>query len=172
MSTTKEPLYKKVQDLFIICPVCKGWGELSKPPYDDSAICPECNKQIELGVGDVVECTQTHHKGNEYTIIDKDGNYFQTRDKYGRVLIPIKLCNLKIKLITLPMVLDKLKELWDKEDESRRNFVDYSYSPDVDSWEKAYIDLFRLWQLRKDNKDLSLYDQSIELLKLVYEVLK
>ena len=26
-----------------VCPVCGGHGELSKPPYDDSAICPECD---------------------------------------------------------------------------------------------------------------------------------
>ena len=26
-----------------ICPMCKGYGELSKPPYDDSDVCPACN---------------------------------------------------------------------------------------------------------------------------------
>lgn len=25
------------------CPVCNGHGELSRPPYDDSGICPECD---------------------------------------------------------------------------------------------------------------------------------
>lgn len=25
------------------CPTCQGFGEVSKPPYDDSDVCPHCN---------------------------------------------------------------------------------------------------------------------------------
>ena len=44
MEKDSTPNKTKVQ----ICPSCKGYGELSKPPYDDSGVCPDCKGSGKL----------------------------------------------------------------------------------------------------------------------------
>lgn len=143
----KETLYKKVQDLF----------------------------PTELGEGDVVEWL-----GEELTIIKYREAYKGDNRQYA--IIPHSIIktpeaidithyeDLKLirKRITLPMVLDKIVNV----EISMLNdgIMEFAslYRRKEDEHAKTH---YAQWQLRKDNKDLSLYDQSIETIKLVYEVL-
>lgn len=123
----------------------------------------------ELGVGDIVKF---QFGKKEYTIV---GLY----DKWLRCLLWdgvktkwAELEDLKLirKNITLSMVLFALviKGIWFKVipvDIEETDIVDIVFSERED-------DKIVRWQLRKDGKDLSLYDQSIELIKLVIKILE
>jgi len=47
MNILQQSIHKKLSEI-LPCPTCKGYGELSKPPYDDSVICPDCNRDWQL----------------------------------------------------------------------------------------------------------------------------
>ena len=44
------------------CQMCRGYGELSMPPYDDSGVCSECN-----GTGEQPEPEQKREPSSEKT---------------------------------------------------------------------------------------------------------
>ena len=144
----KETLYKKVQDLF-----------------------PD-----ELSVGDVVErdCGNSlkyraeflYYLDNKFAMIKAECPKGEIPHNPEEVLIE-DLKRIR-KNITLPMILRKFEEVREFHthlDINSKGYLTYWESIDKDKTKQED------WQLRKDGKDLSLYDQSIELIKLVYEVL-
>ncbi len=72
------------------------------------------------------------------------------------------------KNITLIMVLDKVKTSVEKYCK-KKNWGTLTTESAIN---QRWYAIIEKWQLRKDGKDLSLYDQSEETLQLIYEVLK
>ena len=133
---TKDQLYKKIQALF----------------------------PSELAVGDVVE----HKEDGLLTLIEIShfNSFWQGRNNEGLLSewLPVSSLKLKVKRISLSMVLEAMKK--------KKDLVKYSSRFGLTLCSDEVIDLLEKWQLRKDGKDLSLYDQSIETLEFILGVLK
>ncbi len=152
---TKETIYKKVQDLF----------------------------PSSLGVGDVVEHRDYVRKDIVIVKIIDNAPIPVIGIYCGGEGMVVKVADLKCirKAITLPMLLDKMNEInkklseWDKWHYSLFLFESY-LGIDATKYRESDGKCIKLisikWIFRKDGKDLHLYDQSIDLIKLVYEVLK
>jgi len=74
-----------------------------------------------------------------------------------------------LKLIRKRITRDMVLEAWYEKDGRPTGA---GWSEFIYTHQKDIIPLIAQWIPTKDNKDLSLYDQSIDLIKLVYEVLK
>ena len=123
----------------------------------------------ELGVGDIVV-----YGGRWRILIAGKANCYclpsaSFREHVGGSWIPTKDLKLIRKTISLSMVLEKMINVGFSL--LNGGIVEFSalYKTKDDNHSVTH---YATWQLRKDGKDLSLYDQSIELLELVYEVLK
>ena len=112
----------------------------------------------ELAVGDVL----IDSKGFKHKILERAG--VEDFRCSGGEIISTGYTKLFRKNITLNMVLEALKK------KDVLFFIGYGYTDGKSTMLTIESSAAR-WQLRKDGKDLSLYDQSIELIKLVYEVL-
>ena len=147
---TKEKLYQKIQALF----------------------------PSELAVGDVVEDAQfgqwealfinTMHQGIPLWCFQNIGN--QETALWGTSYVKIIRKN-----ITLSMVLRKFEEVREFHthlDINSKGYLTYWESGDEMKYGEEDNTKQVDWILRKDGKDISLYDQSEETIKLVWEVLK
>ena len=157
-------LYSKVQDLFLKCLACDGSSDIYSDKLHMSGTCPDCNGKgitSELSVGDVVE----DKFKRKSTVWGYDGKILYIYSKgLGLHGVSDEGLQLKIKAITLSMVLDKLKK------KEVLFFIGHGYTEGKSTMLTVESSAVR-WQLRKNGKDLYLYDQSIELIKLVWEIL-
>ena len=144
----KEKLYQKVQALF----------------------------PSELAVGDKIKLLEELRLDRYYGFIKEAELIIGEGILLHQVPKKVKLVR---KNITLPIVLEAMNK---KRPFMLQDEVPHYYQIELcssDSWciiqiiNSYTLEPFKneLWQLRKDGKDLSLYDQSIDLIKLVYEVL-
>ncbi len=128
-----------------------------------------------LGFGDVVEYDDYSklYKGMRlivlYTTDELVYGYFEGCKP--SVSFVKRHCKLIRKNITISMVLEamKSKKLEYMIDTDEGEFHKYFVCNDGEA-ETSYTGIY--WKFRKDGKDLSLYDQSEETIKLVWEVLK
>ncbi len=146
---TKPQLYQKVQALF---PSELGVGDLVEVNKKDIAL----EHKIFTVIRSVPKSKEVLPHCYLYNSFFGGSNYYRT-----------EWLKLKIKNITLSMILEAM---------NKKN-VNYIYDNSIIGKGYIYFVMRRKkirfdWQLRKDGKDLSLYDQSIDLIKLVYEVLK
>ncbi len=115
--------------------------------------------------------------GRALEILKKKGDYYLILDMRGQTQWSIK-DNLKLiqHRIDLNMVLEAWYQKWREEEISKLNFPDDYYKEFV--WERFanyYKDeihsLLIRWQLRKDNKWLTLEDQSEDFFKFIINIL-
>ncbi len=168
---TKEKLYQKAQALF----------------------------PSELAVGDVVEVTTKEYfkpenfypdaydnvrrqykilKYNE--VLNDDGSithFFVTDSVHNQNSIICEEEDVKLirKNITLSMLLEKMREkliLCNSDYANSQSGEGAKRILVINECKRKEDELMLFWQLRKDGKDLSLYDQSEETIKFIYEVLK
>ena len=149
----KETIYKKVQGLF---PSSLGVGDIVNGDIEDD---------------EVLWKILTPAKD----LFGEDSFLLESMNDKSRTILPANSYKLIRKAITLPMVLEEIRIKYLGFNNYQEFFDTYKDKADKALWKKrdecimAERRLVMSWIV---GKDLNLYDQSEELIKLVYEVLK